>query len=428
MLLPPGKFSYRVATFHVVSVVIFLVSSIRAADWPSFRGPDGNGLATGKSFPTEWSATKNIAWKQPIPGQGWSSPVVANNRIYLTAAIPESEANPKTFSLRLLALDESTGKPQFDVEIFVEDGNTAPGIHRKNSHASPTPLIAGNRIYAHFGHEGTACLDLDGKPIWQNRELRYAPVHGAGGTPILVGNALIFSCDGGSDPFIAALDSNTGKPLWKTPRETDAEKKFSFSTATLISVDKQPQVISPGSNMVCALEPKTGREIWRVRYEGYSVIPKPIYAHGLLYVCTGYNTPSLLAIRPEGRGDLTDRQVVWTVSRAVPKTPSLLLVDDLLFMVSDEGVGSCHEAKTGKSVWQQRIGGDFSASPLYADGHVYFCNEEGTTTVVKASRTFEKVAENSIGERTLASFAVSGNSLLLRGDKHLFRIRGKSSR
>jgi outer membrane protein assembly factor BamB len=277
----------------------------------------------------------------------------------------------------------------------------------------------------HFGHQGTACFDLRGKPIWKNRELSYPPVHGAGGTPILVGEALIFSCDGGSDPFITALHCETGTVLWKTPRQTDAAKKFSFSTPTLITLDGQQQVVSVGSNMVCGLEPATGREIWQVRFDGYSVIPKPIFEHGLIYVCTGYNTPSLLAIRPNGKGDLTDTGVVWTATRGVPHTPSLLLVNDLLFMVSDKGVASCLEAKTGKQVWQERLGGDFSASPLYSDGRVYFCNEEGTTFVVKASRTFEKLAENSIGERTLASFGVSGNSLLIRGDKHLFRIGAK---
>jgi outer membrane protein assembly factor BamB len=371
----------------------------------------------------EWNATKNVAWKQPLPGEGWSSPVVFQGRIYLTAAVPLTSA--RSYSLRFIALDEATGKQQFDVEIFQEDGSSAPAIHRKNSHASPTPLIADNRVYVHFGHQGTACLDLKGKILWQNRELKYPPVHGAGGTPILVGRALIFSCDGSSDPFIAALDAQTGKLLWKTPRESDAAKKFSFSTPTLITVDGKPQVISPGSNMVCALDPQSGKEIWRVRYEGYSVIPKPIFGQGLLFVCTGYDKPTLIAVRPGGQGDLTDTNVVWTATRSVPHTASLLLVDDLLFMVSDDGFGTCLDAKTGSQVWKERLGGNYSASPLYANGLLYFCNEEGTTTVVKAGRQFEKVAENPIEERTLASFAVAGDSLLIRGDKHLFRIGTK---
>lgn len=401
--------------------VLLLTITASAADWPGFRGPNGDGHTTAKSLPVQWSTTRNVAWKQPIPGQGWSSPVVSQGRIYLTAAVPKT-GTESGYSLRLIALDEVSGKQQFDVEIFQEDGRSAPPIHSKNSHASPTPLVVGDRIYVHFGHQGTACLDLQGKLLWQNRTLQYAPVHGAGGTPILVGESLIFSCDGSTDPFITALDARTGKLLWKTPRETDAAKKFSFSTPTLITVDGQPQVISAGSDMVCALDPKTGHEIWRVRYDGYSVIPKPVFGHGMVYVCTGYNTPSLIAIRPGGRGDITDTNVVWTAKRSVPHTASLLLVGDELYMVSDNGVASCLDAKSGEVVWQERIGGGFSASPVYANGLIYFCNEEGTTTVVKASREFQKVAENSIGERTLASFGVSGESLLVRGDKHLYRI------
>ena len=242
--------------------------------------------------------------------------------------------------------------------------------------------------------------------------------------PILVDRALIFSCDGDSDPFIAALDSQTGKLLWKTPRVSDAEKKFSFWHRDLITVDGQPQVISAGSNMACALDPSSGREIWRVHYDGYSVIPKPVFGQGLVFICTGYNTPSLLAVRPDGHGNVTDTHIAWTVKRSVPHTASVLLVNDSLFMVSDNGVASCLDAKTGESLWQERLGGNFSASPLYANGFIYFCNEEGTTTVIRATREFQKVAENSIGERTLASFGVSGDALLQRGDKHLFRIGG----
>jgi outer membrane protein assembly factor BamB len=403
-------------------LVGWVVVTAIAADWPAFRGPNGDGHASGGRLPVQWSETANVQWKRPVPGEGWSSPVVSTGRIYLTAAVPQTSGGGRNYSLRLLAFEELTGNPLFDVEVFQEDGSTSPSIHTKNSHASPSPLVAAGKVFVHFGHEGTACLDLNGKQLWQNRELRYLPRHGAGGTPILVGRALIFSCDGESDPFIAALDAGTGRLLWKTPRQTDAEKKFSFATATAITVDGKQQVITAGSNQVCALDPDTGREIWQVRYDGYSVIPKPIFGHGLVFVCTGYNTPQLLAIRPNGRGDVTDTHVAWIVKRSVPHTSSLVLVGDWLFMVSDNGVASCLAARTGESLWQERLGGAFSASPLHANGLVYFCDEQGTTTVVKASSQFERVAENPVGERTLASFAVSGNSLLLRGDRHLFRI------
>lgn len=387
------------------------------SQWFQFRGPTGDGKVAEANLPVKWSDSQQVTWSQPLTGEGWSSPVVDRNQIYLTAAVPAAGGKPG-YSLRLLSFD-ANGKPGLNVEVFPEDGQTR--IHSKNSHASPTPLIDADRIYVHFGHEGTACLDLQGKILWQNRSLRYAPVHGAGATPILFEGRLIFSCDGAASPEIVALDAQTGSISWRTARVSDADKKFSFATATLIHVDGQPQVISPGSNMVCGLDPRSGQEIWRVRYDGYSVIPKPVLGHHL-YICTGYNTPNLLAIRTGGKGDVTDSHVAWTVKRAVPHTPSLIVDGELLFMVSDNGIASCLDAKTGETIWQQRLGGNYSASPILANGNLYFLNEAGTTFVVKAAREYQVVAENTLPERTLASFGVLGDSLLVRGDKHLYRL------
>jgi len=392
-----------------------------ALEWIAFRGPGGDGHASVSGLPTEWSDSKNVVWRHSVPGQGWSSPVVSQGTIYLTAAVP-SDAAASDFSLRLLAFSGATGELLHDVAVFEQRGEAAPKIHKKNSHASPTPLIHGNRIYVHFGHQGTACVDTDGKILWRNRSLAYKPVHGNGGSPILVDDALIFSCDGGSDPFIVALDADTGAVRWKTDRQTDADRKFSFSTPTLITVNGRRQVISPGSNVVCAFDPVDGTEIWRLRYDGYSVIPKPVFAHGLVFVCTGYNRPSLLAIRPDGAGDVTDTHLAWKTDRGVPHTSSLLVVDDELYMVSDGGVASCLDAKTGAVHWSERVGGAFSASPLYADGLIYLLDEDGKATVLKASTQFEVVATNAIGQRTLASFGVAGKSLLLRSDQQLYRI------
>jgi outer membrane protein assembly factor BamB len=233
---------------------------------------------------------------------------------------------------------------------------------------------------------------------------------------------LIFSCDGASDPFIVALDAGTGQPSWKVERRTDAAKTFSFCTATAVKVDGRTQVISPGSNVVLALDPATGAELWQVRYDGYSVIPKPVVGHGLVYVCSGYDRPRLLAIRLGGKGDVTDTHVAWTAESNVPHTPSLLLVGSDLFMVSDRGIASCLDALTGREIWQKRLGGNYSASPLYANGLIYFQSEEGDTTVVRASREYEVIGTNRIGERTLASYAVADDALFLRSDKHLYRI------
>lgn len=396
---------------------------VEAADWYRFRGPNGNGHAAAIGLPVRWSSTKNVTWKQVVPGEGWSSPVVANGRIYLTAAVPLSQSSKPDYSLRLLVLDAKSGKELNSVEVFLQDGKTAPRIHKKNSHASPTPVLEGDRVYVHFGHQGTACLTQAGEMVWKNRDLTYSPVHGNGGSPVIVRDALIFSCDGGSDPFVVALNKNDGEVLWKTPRETDASKRFSFSTPLVIEIGGKTQVVSPGSGAVCAFDPVSGNELWRVDYgEGYSVIPKPVFAHGLVFVCSGYNRPVLFAIRPGGQGDVTDTHVVWKTDKQVPHTPSLLVVEAELYMVSDRGIASCLDARTGREHWQERIGGNYSASPVYSAGKVYLQSEEGNTTVVEAGTRFKEVATSKLGERTLASYAVVDSAFLIRSDQHLYRI------
>ncbi len=407
---------------------LFLAAGASAAqDWPEFRGPTGQGHAGSKSLPLQWNASQNVAWKQAIPGRGWSSPVLVNGRLYLTSAVGEGGDQP--MSLRALCLDEASGKILWDVAVFGQEQASAPRIHSKNSHASPTPIVADGRVYVHFGHQGTACLDLDGKIIWKNSDLSYSPVHGNGGSPILVGNKLVFSCDGGSDPFVVALDKATGRVIWKTPRVTHAKKTFSFSTPLLITVNGRPQIISPGSGAVCAFDPETGKEIWRARYgEGYSVIPRPVLGHGMIFIGTGYDTPVVMAIRVDGTGDVTDTHVAWTMKKGAPNTPSLLLVGTELYMVSDGGIASCVDAKTGTVHWQERVGGNHSSSPLHANGRIYFQNEEGIGVVVKAGKTFEKLSANDLGERTLASYAAADDALYIRTDRHLYKIKGDSAK
>ena len=234
---------------------------------------------------------------------------------------------------------------------------------------------------------------------------------------------MVFHCDGGDRRFIVALDCNTGDVRWKTDRSDEADRKFSFSTPLLITVGDQKQIISPASDAVYAYDPLTGREIWRIRYGGYSVVPRPVYGHGLVFICTGYDTPSVSAIRLDGQGDVTETHLAWTMRKGVPHTPSLLLVGEELYMVSDSGMASCLEAKTGQVYWQQRIGGNYSASPLYADGKIYFQNEQGSAVVVKASRRFEQLAKNSLEERILASYAAVDGALFIRTEKNLYRIQ-----
>ena len=390
-----------------------------ATDWPQFRGPDGNGHSPAKNLPLTWDTTKNVAWKTELPGKGWSSPALHKNRLYLTTA-ENADAN---LSLRVLCHDAATGKQLWSTEAIA----TPPVKHHsKNSQASPTVLADGDRLYVHFGHYGTACLDLAGKVVWKQSDLQYSPVHGNGGSPILVGNALIFSCDGGSDPFVVALDKGSGKVLWKVKRETTAKKNFSFTTPTLITVKGQQQLITPGSGVVCALDPKTGAELWRCRYgEGYSVIPKPVFGHGMIFLSSGYDKPVLHAIRADGKGDVTDTHIAWKLEKGAPHTPSPLLVGNELYVVSDAGIASCLDAKTGTVHWSERAGGNYSASPLFADGKIWLQNETGIGVVLKPGKTFEKLAENPLGEKTLASYAVTDGALFIRTETSLYRSGAK---
>ena len=404
---------------HLAPLLCLATFAHAATDWPQFRGPDGDGHSPAKNLPLTWDTTKNVAWKTELPGKGWSSPALHKGRLYLTA----SEEVGSDLSLRALCHDATTGKPLWATEVFL----TPPVKHHaKNSQASPTAIADGDRLYVHYGHYGTACLDLAGKIVWKQSDLKYSPVHGNGGSPILVGDALIFSCDGGSDPFIVALDKASGKVLWKVKRETTAKRNFSFTTPTLITVKGQQQLITPGSGVVCALDPKTGAELWRCRYgEGYSVIPKPVFGHGMIFLSSGYDKPVLHAIRADGKGDVTDTHIAWKLEKGAPHTPSPLLVGNELYVVSDAGIASCLDAKTGQVHWSERAGGNYSASPLLADGKIYLQNETGTGVVLKPGKTFEKLAENALGEKTLASYAVTDGALFIRTEKNLYRIGAK---
>jgi outer membrane protein assembly factor BamB len=409
--------------FASFATLMFVCPLLQAADWPQFRGPAGDGRATAKNLPTEWNESKNVAWKAEIPGRGWSSPSLYQNRLYLTTAMPvDAGSATGRLSLRTLCVDAATGRILWNVEVFQEPAD-APRIHNKNSHASPTPIVEKGRVYVHFGHQGTACLDGSGKVLWRNGDIDYAPVHGNGGSPALEGGLLIFNCDGAENPFVVALDAATGKRRWRFARETDSPKQFAFCTPTVIEVAGKKQFITPGAGVVNALDPATGDEIWRVTYDGYSVIPKPVFGHGLVFLSKGYDSPSVLAIRPDGSGDVTDTHVEWENKPGAPHTPSLLLDGDELYMVSDRGVAVCLDAKTGEEHWQERVGGNYSASPVLADGKLYLQSEEGPAVVLKPGKTFQKLADTGFAERTLASYAVGENALFIRTEKHLYRVQ-----
>lgn len=394
-------------------------SQLFADEWPQFRGPTSDGIATEMDLPVHWDQQRNVRWKRAIRGTAWSSPIVVGNRVFLTTAIA-ADSNDVTLTVLCVAAD--SGRILWETGVFRQDAEKAPRIHNKNSHASPSSVISDGKLYVHFGHQGTACLDLDGNVIWKSQELSYQPVHGNGGSPVVVGDALIFTCDGGGEPFVAALNKYDGSVTWRFARPVPAAKSFSFCTPLVIDVDGAEQAVAPGSNSVSSLDPSTGREIWRVEYDGYSVVPRPVYAHGLVFVCTGYDEPELLAIRADGEGDVTETHVVWRTDRAVPLTPSPLLAGDNLFLLSDRGVASYLDAKTGKLIWRERIDGSFSASPIWSNGLLYVQSEDGTGIVLKASQEFQKVAENPLGERSLASYAVEDDALFIRTADHLYRI------
>jgi outer membrane protein assembly factor BamB len=400
---------------------LFLVATSFATPWPEFRGPTGQGHAPGHAkLPLEWSPTKNVRWKQSVPGTGWSSPVVTRDRIILTTGVTTA---PHRASLRALALDLASGRILWTTEIVADADISPQTIHKKNSPASPTALLDGERVYVHFGHHGTACLDLDGKIIWRNAEFAYDPLHGNGSSPILVGDKLVFTADGTSDPFVAALDKRTGKLAWKFKRTLQPRQMFSFCTPLLIEVGGRPQIIAPGAGGVSALDPTEGRELWHAKYgSGYSVVPRPVFAHGLIFIGTGYNRADLLAVRVDGTGDVTDTHIAWRTTKGAPLTPSMLVIGDELYAVNDAGLASCWDAKTGTLHWQEKIDGNYSASPLAAGDRIYFQNETGTGTVLAVGKTFSKLATNVLDERTLASYAVAESALLIRTADHLYRI------
>jgi outer membrane protein assembly factor BamB len=379
--------------------------------WFQFRGPTGQGHTEAAALPLTWSETENVAWKVELPGLGWSSPVIADGQLWLTTSLDEGK------SLRVLCLDPASGEILHNIEVFEK---TDPGlIHKKNSHASPTPIIEQDRVYVHFGAHGTGCVSTDGKVLWKTNELKYEHRHGPGGSPVIVDDLLIVSCDGTDVAFVAGLDKSTGKIRWKT----DRDGPMAYSTPLVIEVGGQRQLVSTGGDQVVAYDPATGKEIWKSRYDGYSGIPRPVFGQGLVFVCSGYNTPHLFAIRPDGEGDVTDTHVAWSMKAdGAPLSPSPVLVGDELYLVNDRGVATCLDAKTGQRHWQERLGGNFSASPLAAPGRIYFQNEEGKTFVIAPGREFKLLAESQIDGRTLASLGVLGDILFLRSDTHLYRL------
>ena len=403
----------------VISLFVALVLA-SGGQWPEFRGPSGQGHASETGLPLDWSESRNVVWKTPVPGRGWSSPVVADGRVWLTTSTENTEGR-RHVSLRALAFESATGREIVNTEVFRVDRPEA--LNGKNSYASPTPIVDGDRIYVHFGAQGTAALTTAGDVVWRTR-LDYQSQHGNGGSPIRYGDLLIVNCDGNGgegDAYVVALDVKTGKTRWKATRRSPADQ--AYTTPLAIRVGDRDEIVSVGAYRAAAYDPANGKEIWRVSYEdGFSNVPRPVFGQGLVFIATGFQQPSLIAVRPDGSGDVTRSHVAWTLRRGAPLTPSPIVVGDQLFVVNDTGIATCVDAKTGTIQWQQRLGGNYSASPIYAEGRIYFPSEEGVTTVIEPGTTFKRLAVNQLDGAILASMAVADKSFFIRTQSHLYRI------
>ena len=397
------------------------------AEWPEFRGPSQDGQSTATGLPVEWGPEKNVVWKASLPGRSWSSPIVANDRIYLTNAVAAKDDNDlhDKVSLRVLALNANTGTKIWDQEIFSIDDPHSFGVHDKNSHASPTPVFDDGRIYAHFGHFGSACLDDKGSIVWKTTEPGFKTELGSGGCAVIVDDLMIFNCDGLEDPFVVALDKHDGKERWRRARGRKAKALYALSTPLVIEVNGHKQLVTVGTRIAQALNPADGKEIWHLNHEEYCAVPRPVSAQGMIFLNTGFEKSNLLAIKADSKGALSDQQVLWQMNKNTPLTPSMIVVGDDLYMVADTGIVTCMNARDGTVYWQERVGKTTSASLLYADGKIYLQDEFGKGYVLKPGHKLEILATNDLADKSLASYAVHGHHLLIRTQHTLWCIGEK---
>lgn len=419
----------------LASACLLLLCTASFADdapWNQFRGQRGDGSSTEKELPVTFGeGSKEIVWKTSIPGRAWSSPVVWGKQIWLTNA-PDILGNTKErvklekpIALSAVCVNLESGKVIHDVKLF--EVLELQVTHPTNTFASPTPFIEEGRVYIHFGSYGTACLDTKtGEKIWERRDLECDHFRGPGSSPVVHGELLYLTFDGYDFQYIAALDKKTGKTVWKKDRgidykTTDGDAKKGYSTPSIIEVGGRELLISPFAYATIAYEPKTGEPIWTVFHKGMNAAARPLYGNGLVYINSADGPNPLVAVNPQGTGDIT-KNIVWSSSKQIPKRSSQILFGDTLFMMNDSGVASCLDAKTGTEVWSKRLSGAYWSSPLLANGLIYCWSQEGGVVIFKAAREFELVAENKFGEGFWASPAVAGKSLIVRSKSHLYRV------
>ena len=422
--------------------LLLFIAAARAGDvWPQFRGPEGNGHSEARGLPLTWSETEHVRWKTPVHGRAWSSPVIWGRQVWCTTA---TEDGTKLFAI---CVDWETGRMVHDIKLF--DVEKPQFAIQFNTYASPTPVIDEGRVYVTFGSPGTACLDTQtGQVLWERRDFVCNHFRGAGSSPILHSNLLFLNFDGSDLQYVVALDKKTGQTVWKTNRsidhkdlgpdgkpKADGDFRKAFSTPHVAVLDGRETLLSLGSKAAYAYEPATGRELWRLEERAnYSASQRPLVAHGLVFMQSGWSSGQLLAVRPGKPGEVADANVapplnstrqldvVWQTKRNVARKPGLLVVQDQLFMLDDGGIASCFEAKTGRELWRERVGGNYSASPLEAEGHIYCFSEEGKATVLQAGAEFKKLGENTLPDGFMASPAVVGQALCLRTKKAIYRI------
>ena len=403
------------------------------AQWPQFRGQGSAGVSA-EHLPVTWSESRNVRWKTAIHGRAWSSPVVLGHQVWVSTATPDGRR------LAAVAVDRASGRVLHDLELF---GVERPQyIDPSNSHASPTPVIERGRVYVTFGSPGTAAIDTGtGKVVWERRDLECNHHRGAASSPILFGNLLIMHYDGSDVQYIVALEKSTGRTVWRTRRSIDfkdlgpdgmpkdqGDFRKADATPLIVDVDGTPILVSLGSMAMYAYEPATGRELGRLEdRSSFSTSTTPVTGAGLAFYTTGFPTGQVVALRLSSRSDVTNPRVAWTFPRNAPQKPSLVVDGDLLFMVNDAGIATALEARTGALVWRARVGGTYSASPLSANGRVYFFNDEGKTTVIEAGRRFKLLAENQLDDGFMASPAAADRTLFLRTRTHLYAIAERNA-
>lgn len=409
----PGANAHRLTwMIGVVGILVITCQFGFSENWPGWRGPNRNGVTSDTGVPATWSATENVLWKMPLPGIGTSNPVVWGDKVFVTASEGRDQGE-----LHVICFDRDTGRERWHQRLW----GTAPTLfYGRSGMASPSPVTDGKRLFAFFGTGDVFCFDLNGGLLWQRALAdEYGPFENrfaASSSPLLFEEVLILQCDHYGASYAIGLDQKSGANRWKAERP---EVWLSWSSPQLVPVGDRFELVLSGSERLDGYDPRTGSPLWRVRGLARECIPTPLVGHGRLYVVSGPNG-SHFAVQPGGSGDVTDSHVVWKNDRGTSFVPSAILVGERYYLADDKGIASCFDAHTGKLLWRKRFGGKFTASPVAADGKLFFTDEAGSTLVLDSTKAeYHEVARNEIGAEVFASAAISHGRFWLRTSTHL---------